>query len=165
MCFRVHGSGQGAGNDPITGSFTVFVKDLCPECHAGSVDLAENGDGRWKVDIQAIQCPVGNSKIEYKFQGSNPYYVKLQIRNARIPATSVEMFQPKHHVWTQLKHTTDGFWTFGGGTVEKPVHFPARIRLTAANGEQITDHVPKMANDVVIHGDGVQFSFDSRLPH
>ena len=28
-------TGQGLGNDPITGSFITYVKDLCPECHAG----------------------------------------------------------------------------------------------------------------------------------
>jgi expansin (peptidoglycan-binding protein) len=45
--------------------------------------LAENGDGRWAVDIQAVQCPVGNTKLEYKFQGSNPWYLKIQVRNSR----------------------------------------------------------------------------------
>ncbi|XP_061174761.1 uncharacterized protein LOC133183887 [Saccostrea echinata] len=165
MCFRVHGSGHGAGNDPITGTFTTYVKDLCPECHAGSLDLAENGDGRWKIQIQAIQCPVGNTKIEYKFQGSNHYYLKLQIRNARIPATQVEMYQPKSHRWSALRHTTDGFWVFGSDHVDKPVVTPFRVRLTAANGETVVDHIPKLANDAVIHGDGVQFSLDSSLPH
>lgn len=33
--------------------------------------------------MQAIQCPVGNTTLEYKFQGSGPYYIKLQVRNAR----------------------------------------------------------------------------------
>ena len=47
------------------------------------MDLAENGDGRWKVSIQAIQCPVGNSKIEYRLEGSNDWYIKLQVRNER----------------------------------------------------------------------------------
>ena len=66
------------------------VKLLCPLRTSylfvpitGALDLAENGDGRWRIEIQAIQCPVGNGKIEYKFQGSNPWYLKLQIRNAR----------------------------------------------------------------------------------
>lgn len=165
MCFRVHGTGQGAGNDPITGTFTAFVKDLCPECHAGALDLAENGDGRWKIEIQAIQCPVGNGKIEYKFQGSNSYYLKLQIRNARIPATGVEMYQPKSHRWSALHHTTDGFWVFGSDPVDKPVVFPIQVRLTAANGQTVQDHVPRLGNDVVLHGDGVQFHLDHSLPH
>ena len=35
---QVHGSGQGLGNDPITGDFIVYVKDVCPECHSGKKD-------------------------------------------------------------------------------------------------------------------------------
>ena len=35
------------------------------------------------MEIQAVQCPVGESKLEYLFQGSNPYYVKVQVRNGR----------------------------------------------------------------------------------
>ena len=31
----MNGTGEGLGNDPITGSFIAYVKDLCPECHAG----------------------------------------------------------------------------------------------------------------------------------
>ena len=60
-----------------------LIEDLCFVPITGDLDLAENGDGRWRIEIQAIQCPVGNGKIEYKFQGSNPWYLKLQIRNAR----------------------------------------------------------------------------------
>ena len=60
-----------------------LIENLCFVPITGDLDLAENGDGRWRIEIQAIQCPVGNGKIEYKFQGSNPWYLKLQIRNAR----------------------------------------------------------------------------------
>lgn len=50
---------------------------------AGSLNLAEAGDGRWDLEISAVQCPVGETKLEYKFQGSSPWYIKLQIRNHR----------------------------------------------------------------------------------
>ena len=63
--------------------FALSTQALCFVPITGALDLAENGDGRWRIEIQAIQCPVGNGKIEYKFQGSNPWYLKLQIRNAR----------------------------------------------------------------------------------
>ncbi|XP_060066506.1 uncharacterized protein LOC132546807 [Ylistrum balloti] len=165
MCFTVSGSGHGLGNDPITGKHIVFVKDLCPECHAGSVDFAKNGDGRWGISIRAIQCPVGNTKIEYKFQGSNDYYLKLQIRNARIPATQVEMRQ-KSMQYASFRHTSDGFWVMGSG-FDKPVQYPIHLRLTAANGERIIDtiHMTHIVNEVVLHGTGKQFSLDSSLPH
>ena len=50
---------------------------------AGDVDLAVDGDGRWDIEIRGVQCPVGNTAIQYWFQGSNEWYLKLQIRNAR----------------------------------------------------------------------------------
>ncbi|XP_063433937.1 uncharacterized protein LOC134715593 [Mytilus trossulus] len=168
MCFKVHGSGKGLGSDPIVGDSTVFVKDLCPECLAGSVDLAENGDGRWEVEIQAVQCPVGNTKLEYKFQGSNPWYLKLQVRNARIPVTGLSVWQPKSQRWAAMHHSSDGFWLMGPGVFEKPVHpsahTPLKMKLTAANGVVIEDQITQMANEVVIHGTGKQFPLDPSLP-
>ncbi|OWF52840.1 uncharacterized protein LOC110447205 [Mizuhopecten yessoensis] len=165
MCFTVNGTGHGLGNDPINGQHIVFVKDLCPECHAGSVDFAKNGDGRWGISIRAIQCPVGNTPIEYKFQGSNDYYLKLQVRNARIPATKVEMRQQDNH-YASFQHTTDGFWTMGAG-FDKPVRYPIHLRLTAANGDTVLDtiHMNHIQNEVVLHGSGKQFSLDRNLPH
>jgi hypothetical protein len=49
----------------------------------GDVDLGVDGDGRWDITIQAVQCPVGSGKINFKFQGSNEYYIKLQVQNSR----------------------------------------------------------------------------------
>lgn len=64
---------------------TILFKDIsCCLCFSvGDIDLAVIGDGRWRVIIQAVQCPVGNGKIEYKLQGSDEWYIKLQIRNER----------------------------------------------------------------------------------
>lgn len=68
---------------PLSTRFEWFKTPFLFNYSLGSVDLAENGDGRWEVEIQAVQCPVGSTKLEYKFQGSNPWYLKLQVRNAR----------------------------------------------------------------------------------
>lgn len=164
MCFKVHGTGQGLGNSPIRGDFFVFVKDLCPECQAGSIDLAENGDGRWKVQIQAVQCPVGNSKLEYKFQGSNPWYLKIQIRNSRIPVTSLSLWQPNSRQWSAMKPSSDGFWLMGDGYFEKPVNpYPIKMKLTAANGAVVYDQINSIRNDVIIWGTGQQFPHDPNL--
>nr|KAG5696333.1 hypothetical protein BaRGS_027943 [Batillaria attramentaria] len=172
---RVTGHGDGSGGSPVTGSFIVFVDNLCPECHTGqsverpsihyaigvfgSVDLGVSGDGRWHVGIQAVQCPVGNGKVEYKFQGSNPYYIKLQVRNARIPVHLLEV--QVHGSWQKMSHTADGYFTYTSGPVEGNLH----VRLTAVNGAQITETIPGgIRNDVVIQGSH-QFPLDSSLPH
>lgn len=50
------------------------------------MDLYINGDGRWKISFVAVDCPsvageAGN--IQFRFQGSNPWYIKLQVRNSK----------------------------------------------------------------------------------
>ncbi|XP_046350524.2 uncharacterized protein LOC124131349 isoform X1 [Haliotis rufescens] len=162
MCFKVHGSGKGSGNSPITGDFFVFANNLCPECHAGSLDFAVSGDGRWNIEIQAVQCPVGNTNIEYKFQGTNPYYIKLQVRNARIPVTEAEMMQGGNYV--SMKHTADGFWELSNGHQVDQTG-GVGVKLTAANGDTVTDIIPNLNNNVVLHGKNqVQFKLDPSLP-
>lgn len=60
----------------------------------------------------------------------------------RMPATTVEMWQPKHGHWVTLHRTRDGFWTFpSSGGVDKPIVLPFKVRLTAPNGESLTDIV------------------------
>ncbi|ESP00688.1 hypothetical protein LOTGIDRAFT_157978 [Lottia gigantea] len=161
MCFKVNSNGQGLGTNPIKGHFVVFVADLCPECKTGSLDFAINGDGRWKIEIQAVQCPVGNTKLEYKFQGSNSYYIKLQIRNARIPAVAVKIKQ--NGSWKAMSHSADGFWILSD---QKPV--PTHnidVQITAANGETVHDTIPELVNAKVLHGSQkVQFALDGNLP-
>jgi expansin (peptidoglycan-binding protein) len=84
MCAQVTGTGTGSGGDPITGTFTVYVNNKCPECASGDLDLGSNGDGRWDINWVAVACPVTGS-FQYIGQNSNPYYIKLQVRNHRIP--------------------------------------------------------------------------------
>ena len=56
------------------------------------MDFAENKDGRWDISIQAVQCPVGDNKLQYAFQGSNPWYLKLQVSNYRYANTCFTLF-------------------------------------------------------------------------
>ncbi|KAK7116585.1 expansin-YoaJ-like [Littorina saxatilis] len=156
-CWQVTGSGHGLGNNPVTGTFMVFVDDLCPGCQAGDVDLGVSGDGRWDISIKAVQCPVGNGKLDYKFQGSNPWYIKLQVQNARLP---VHMMEIDLNGWQKMQHSADGFFLHSGG----PIHGSFRVRVTAINGAQVIDTISGIHNDVIIHGKG-QFPLDSSLPH
>ena len=84
MCLAFRGTGPGAGANPISLNVQyVLVSNLCPECLAGSLDQELNGDGRWRIEWYPVQCAVGNTPFVYSFQGSNSYYIKLQISNHR----------------------------------------------------------------------------------
>ncbi|XP_076439114.1 expansin-YoaJ-like [Babylonia areolata] len=145
MCFKVTGKGVGAGNDPLNGEYIVFVKDLCPGCgEPGSVDFALNGDGRWDIEIQAVQCPVANNKLQYSFQGSNPWYLKLQVSNYRLPPNEVSI--KKNGVWRTMTKTSDGYWTLNDG-VEMTNTLDIPVRVTAINGEQLEDTIPQLVEE------------------
>ena len=47
---------------------------------AGSLDIAEAGDGIYPVQYVAVQCPT-TGPVSYSFQGSNDFYTKLQVAN------------------------------------------------------------------------------------
>ncbi|CAD7697449.1 unnamed protein product [Ostreobium quekettii] len=87
MCMRVWGEGVGIGTTPVIGPFMAYVADECPECHYGDLDLAADGDGRWEIQWEAVPCPDG--PITFYFEGSNPFFLKVQPRGMKTPATRV----------------------------------------------------------------------------
>ena len=164
MCLKVTGSGLGDKDSTIEGEYLVFTKDLCPECHPGDIDFALKGDGRWDITIQAVQCPVGDTIIQYSFQGSNSWYIKLQVRNARIPITSLEITTESGDVITPT-HTADNYWT--ANSPQGNFQGELSVKMTAANGEVLHDVVPRVETDNNVVMDGlkrVQVALDSTLP-
>lgn len=80
------------------------MTDECPECAEGDLDLATSGDGRWGVEWQAVQCNTGDTPVQYSFQGSNNYYLKLQVANTRCESFNMHLelqdtclYQPQQH--------------------------------------------------------------------
>lgn len=74
----------GSGANPISPTVQYAIAtDECPECLSGSLDLAQDGDGRWSIDWYPVQCNVGDSAFQYSFQGSLATYVKMAVTNTR----------------------------------------------------------------------------------
>lgn len=55
-CIKVTSWGVGAGANPPPSTFVAAINNLCPECKYGDIDLAQNGDGRWKVEWEFVPC-------------------------------------------------------------------------------------------------------------
>lgn len=57
----------------------------CPECAKGSLDLDQNGDGRWGVEWFPAPCNVGSGKFKYVMSGdtSNEYWFQFTVSNTR----------------------------------------------------------------------------------
>jgi len=153
MCVQVTGTGQGSGSNPIKGSFIAVVSDRCPECKTGDLDLAKSGDGRWKINWVAVDCPVQGG-LQYIFQGSNAWYWKIQVMNHRIPVNAVQ-FQGKDKVWYNGIRTSDNFWNPPGGFSYPS--FPANVRIQGVNNQWVSDVVPRISTSPV-SGKGVQFN-------
>ncbi|XP_032235845.1 uncharacterized protein LOC116617322 [Nematostella vectensis] len=155
MCVEIDGKGEGLGLDPIKGRRKAIIHDLCVGCvEDGSMDLYVKGDGRWKINLVAIDCPSlpgPAGDIQFRFQGSNPWYIKLQIRNTVVPAAGVEaLVGGRYHC---LKRVSDNFFV-GMGLGQ--FYFPLRVRLTSISGQQVETFVPEMKDDVSFPS-GVRF--------
>jgi len=150
MCVTMKGTGSGSGKNPIsTTAFTVFVSDELPSGGKGDIDIGTSGDGKWGISWKAIPCPVGSSKFSYKFAGSNPYYLKLQVVGHSVPVQSVEfVYGSTAYAGSR---TSDNFFTLPGG-FPTPVTYPLTINVIDTNGQKVTDTISAMSNDVLIQG-------------
>jgi len=153
MCLQLSGSGKGSGANPITGTTLVMVDNLCPECKTGSLDLAKNGDGRWSINWIAVDCPTSGG-LTYKFQGSNPYYLKMQIGNHKIPVQAVQF--GKGGKWYGATRTSDNFFNPSG--YPYPATFPLKVRVQGINGQWVDDEVPSVSTTPVKGNANIQFA-------
>jgi len=55
-CVEIFGKGEGSGMTPIIGPYIAMIDNLCPECKDGDLDLGIQGDGRWKITWNFIDC-------------------------------------------------------------------------------------------------------------
>lgn len=52
----------------------------------GGFDLFITGHGKWKTSFKAIECASisgQDGNIKFRFDGSNNWYLKLQVRNSK----------------------------------------------------------------------------------
>lgn len=101
-CFNDLGLGQGER------CFDAIIDNVCPECDAGDLDLAESGDGRWPVEWTPIKCPE-RDEVLGTTQGSNPYYAKMKFEGGPSSVFDVGCFDIDFNFWS-ADPTPDGFW-------------------------------------------------------
>jgi len=161
VCISMQGTGTGSGANPISKTaFTVFVHDECPGCPTPSIDLSTSGDGSWGITWKAVPCPVGSEKLKYKFQGSNQYYLKMQVVSHKLPLSRVDyVIGGKTYTAT---HSSDNFWISPSG-MPQPT-WPMTVNVYSTDGEMLTDTVPSLTNGgLLAGGKNVQFSGSAGL--
>jgi len=145
----------------LTQRLLFFSHDQCGGCATNSIDLSTSGDGSWGISWKAVPCPVGSEKLKYKFQGSNAYYLKMQVVSHKLPLSSVEyVIGGKAYPAT---HTQDNFWVSPSGMPQAST-WPMTVNVYSTDGEKLTDTVPSLTNSVLLSGGkNVQFSGSSGL--
>lgn len=146
MCVKVTGS----GSNPLNGTIIGFVTDICNGCGPGGMNIDSDTIVQLDVGItwNAIDCPI-STNLQYYFTKSTTSYLKLQIRNHKIPIDSVEFKNPTTGTYIKGSRTNDNFFVTNTG-VNFPL--PLQLRITGITGEQILDSVAERTNNVVLYG-------------
>ena len=149
------------------GTVTVRVVDQCPTCAANDLDLTPAAfaaigtpaNGVEPVSWEIVECPV-SGPVAFLFQGSNPFFLKLQVRNHRYGVAGMSIGVGAA-MYTPMTRVSDNFFQYTPGS---SIPFPISLRLTDVNGAVLNETIagPGPVNDVVIPGAG-QFPFCSAL--
>lgn len=135
QCLVYQGTGSGSGTTPVAQTPQyAMITNLCPECKTGDLDLDRPGDGRWRISWTPVECAVGLSTFQFAFEGSNSYYLKIKILNARVPTAS--MAAEVHGVYQSMTPTQDNAFTLSDGG---PFQFPLKLQLTSIQGDMVDD--------------------------
>jgi len=166
MCIEYIGTGVGKGSNPIDSKSWQkgIIVDACSGCKKGDIDLAKNGDGRWKVNWRAVDCAVGSSKFQYTFysengNGNHDWWVKMQIRNHKVPVYKVEMLDqapknpPKGKVYSnkfvEMTRTKDNHFMANSGKMTRPYSHQMKFRITSIWGEVVEEEIDTVNNAIL----------------
>lgn len=141
------------------GTVQVVVADRCPGCSSGDLDLnlpafeelTGATTGRFPIRWRIISPPLVGP-IAYRFQGSNPYYAKVQVLNHRNPIYSIEARVPSGS-WVQLTRLNDNFFVIPNNAIPEP-YGTLTLRTTDIYGNTISDSKIAIVNDIKIPGIG-----------
>lgn len=138
------------------GTVRVKIVDQCPECVSGDLDLSPSAfamiadpiAGRVPISWERVDCPVAGA-VDFRHQGSNPFYIKLQVLDHRVGVAGLELRQNGSATFEPLSRVDDNFFErlFPVGLA-----FPIEARATATTGEQLLHSFPSIVNDTIIPG-------------
>ncbi len=148
--------GQCITVDGPDGSVTVRLVDRCPGCAPGDVDLSREAfariaplsAGRVPITWRAVPCDV-SGPLRYRFkEGSNAWWVAIQIRNHR-------------HAVASLEARVDGAWQpIGRASYNYFVHAaglgpgPFALRVTDIHGQTVEDEGVPLGDATEVAGAG-----------
>lgn len=130
------------------GEVTVRVVDQCPWCVAGDIDLsveafgviADPAAGLAPIHWSYVACDVSGPIVYHFMSGSNPWWLAVQIRNARFAIEKLEIMKDGEYV--EVSRQEYNYFVVESGMGEGPFTF----RVTDVKGQVLEDEdVPFVA--------------------
>ena len=123
------------------GELVVRIVDLCPECAEGDLDLSPSAfesiapleAGRVDVSWHVVPCEVTGNVVYHFKEGSNPWWMAIQVRNHSNPVA--EVLADKGGELVPLVRSDYNFFLDEAGLGEGPYHLVVRDVL----GQELSD--------------------------
>jgi expansin (peptidoglycan-binding protein) len=128
------------------GHIVVRVVDQCPECPSGHLDLsyqafdaiADPNTGVIPIAFRSIECPVtGTISVQQK-DGSNVWWLALQVRDARYAVAGMEVRQNGSATWQAMPRQDYNYFLItatGSG-----LSLPLDLRITDLHGHVVVEN-------------------------
>ncbi len=138
------------------GRVQVRIVDLCPECVAGDLDLSPEAfariapleHGRVRISWSLVPCET-EGPIAWRFKdGSNPWWVAVQVRNHRSPVARVQA--DLGDGWLDLVRSEWNHFVAPDGLGDGPL----RLRALDVHGAALIDDGVPLLDDAVVAGPG-----------
>jgi expansin len=140
------------------GTITIRIVDLCPECHAGHLDLSREAfalvadlpQGRVPITWQVVS-PALAGPIAYHFkEGSNQWWTAVQVRNHRNPIAKFEYLADGNQ-WVSVQRVSYNYFVqtepgMGPG--------PYSFRVTDVYGNVLQDSGIPFQESGTVNGTG-----------
>jgi len=132
------------------GAVHVRIVDQCPECAPGDIDLSlqaferisPRAAGRVAIRWHYEPCPVRGGVIYHFKDGSNPWWVAIQVRNHRRPVAKLEA-KGDDGSFRELTRVDYNYFVADDGLGEGPFTF----RLTDAEGATLVSSGVPLGDD------------------
>ena len=142
-----------------SGSVVATIADECPTCPAGNLDLnpatwdavTDQASGFVDITWKRVPCPLSGNVL-FEFEGSNPFFLKIQARDHRYGTSS--MAYRDGSSWVSMARTSDNHFV----AQDVPNISNATVRLTANTGQTIQADLGKPSQTGLIDS-GSQFMF------
>ena len=97
---------------------------------------------------QFTACDV-TGPVSYKYKdGANEWWTAVQVRNHRLPVTSLEWSSDDGATWNPTERQDYNYFLADSGFGADPV----KVRITAVDGQTLVDDLPAVQAEAVFQG-------------